>query len=118
MDILELKDVCRRVRRNIITMTNKAGAGHPGGSLSATEAMVALYFDVMKGVDPKDDKNPTRDRFVLSKGHAAPGLYGTLCERFPKGAAMLNVILPMTAFLLCVAYIVNSGYNPFLYFRF
>ena len=81
MDILELKDVCRRVRRNIITMTNKAGAGHPGGSLSATEAMVALYFDVMKGVDPKDDKNPTRDRFVLSKGHAAPGLYGTLCER-------------------------------------
>ena len=71
MDILELKDVCRRVRRNIITMTNKAGAGHPGGSLSATEAMVALYFDVMKGVDPKDDKNPNRDRFVLSKGHAA-----------------------------------------------
>ena len=58
MDILELKDVCRRVRRNIITMTNKAGAGHPGGSLSATEALVALYFDVMKGVDPKDDKNP------------------------------------------------------------
>ena len=81
MDILELKDVCRRVRRNIITMTNKAGAGHPGGSLSATEAMVALYFDVMKGIDPKDDKNPNRDRFVLSKGHAAPGLYGTLCER-------------------------------------
>ena len=66
MDILELKDVCRRVRRNIITMTNKAGAGHPGGSLSATEAMVALYFDVMKGIDPKDDKNPNRDRFVLS----------------------------------------------------
>ena len=81
MDIQELKDVCRRVRRDIIIMTNKAGAGHPGGSLSATEAMVALYFDVMQGVDPKDDKNPTRDRFVLSKGHAAPGLYGTLCER-------------------------------------
>ena len=81
MDIQELQEVCRQVRRNIIIMTNKAGAGHPGGSLSATEALVALYFDVMKGIDPKDDKNPNRDRFVLSKGHAAPALYGTLCER-------------------------------------
>ena len=81
MDVRELEAVAKQVRRDIIVMTNKAGAGHPGGSLSATEAFVALYFDVMKGVDPKDDKNPTRDRFVLSKGHAAPGLYGTLCER-------------------------------------
>ena len=81
MDIQELQEVCRHVRRDIIIMTNKAGAGHPGGSLSATEALVALYFDVMKGIDPKDDKNPNRDRFVLSKGHAAPALYGTLCER-------------------------------------
>lgn len=81
MDIQELQEVCRQVRRDIIIMTNKAGAGHPGGSLSATEALVALYFDVMKGIDPKDDKNPNRDRFVLSKGHAAPALYGTLCER-------------------------------------
>jgi len=75
MDIQELQEVCRQVRRDIIIMTNKAGAGHPGGSLSATEALVALYFDVMKGIDPKDDKNPNRDRFVLSKGHAAPALY-------------------------------------------
>ena len=74
MDIQELQEVCRQVRRDIIIMTNKAGAGHPGGSLSATEALVALYFDVMKGIDPKDDKNPNRDRFVLSKGHAAPGV--------------------------------------------
>ena len=81
MDIQELQEICRQVRRDIIIMTNKAGAGHPGGSLSATEALVALYFDVMKGIDPKDDKNPNRDRFVLSKGHAAPALYGTLCER-------------------------------------
>ena len=81
MDIQELQEVCRQVRRDIIIMTNKAGAGHPGGSLSATEALVALYFVVMKGFDPKDDKNPNRDRFVLSKGHAAPALYGTLCER-------------------------------------
>lgn len=81
MDIQALQSTCRQVRRDIITMTNKAGAGHPGGSLSCTEALVALYFDVMKGIDPKDDKNPNRDRFVLSKGHAAPALYGTLCER-------------------------------------
>ena len=81
MDIQELQEVCRQVRRDIIIMTNKAGAGHPGGSLSATEALVALYFDVMKGIDPKDDKNPNRDRFVLSQGHAAPALFGTLCER-------------------------------------
>ena len=52
MDIQELQRVCRAVRRDIIIMTNKAGAGHPGGSLSATETLVALYFDVMKGVDP------------------------------------------------------------------
>ena len=81
MDIQALQSTCRQVRRDIITMTNKAGAGHPGGSLSCTEALVALYFDVMRGIDPKDDKNPNRDRFVLSKGHAAPALYGTLCER-------------------------------------
>ncbi len=81
MDIQSLEKHARQVRRNIITMVSKAGAGHPGGSLSCTDALVALYFDVMKNVDPKDDKNPKRDRFVLSKGHAAPALYGTLCER-------------------------------------
>ena len=80
MDIQTLESYARQVRRDIITMTAAAGAGHPGGSLSSTEAMVALYFDVMN-VDPKDDKNPDRDRFVLSKGHSAPALYGTLCER-------------------------------------
>ena len=80
MDIQTLEKYARQVRRDIIIMTAAAGAGHPGGSLSSTEAMVALYFDVMN-VDPKDDKNPDRDRFVLSKGHSAPALYGTLCER-------------------------------------
>ena len=79
MDIQTLETVARQVRRDIITMTAAAGAGHPGGSLSSADVMVALYFDVMN-VDPKDDKNPDRDRFVLSKGHSAPALYGTLCE--------------------------------------
>ena len=80
MDLQALKSQARQVRRDIITMTSKAGAGHPGGSLSCTDALVALYFEVMN-VDPQNDKDPNRDRFVLSKGHAAPALYGTLCER-------------------------------------
>ena len=80
MDIQALESKARQVRRDIITMTAKAGAGHPGGSLSCTDALVALYFDVLN-VDPKNPKDPNRDRFVLSKGHAAPALYGTLCER-------------------------------------
>ena len=80
MDIQTLESYAREVRKDIIIMTSKAGAGHPGGSLSCTDALVALYFDVMN-VDPKNDKMPERDRFVLSKGHAAPALYGTLCER-------------------------------------
>ena len=81
MDIQSLQTHARHVRQDIIKMTAKAGAGHPGGSLSCTDVLVALYFDVMKNVDPADDKNPLRDRFILSKGHAAPALYGTLCER-------------------------------------
>ena len=80
MDIQALEKQARQVRRDIITMVSKAGAGHPGGSLSCTDALVALYFEIMN-VDPANDKDPNRDRFVLSKGHAAPALYGTLCER-------------------------------------
>ena len=80
MDLQALKDQARQVRRDIIIMTAKAGAGHPGGSLSCADVLTALYFDVMN-IDPADDKNPNRDRFVLSKGHAAPALYGVLCER-------------------------------------
>lgn len=81
MNVQMLENTARQVRRDIILMTSKAGAGHPGGSLSATDALVALYFDIMKGIDPANDKDPQRDRFILSKGHAAPALYGTLCER-------------------------------------
>jgi len=65
MDIQKLESYAREVRKDIIIMTSKAGAGHPGGSLSCTDALVALYFDVMN-VDPKNDKMPERDRFVLS----------------------------------------------------
>ena len=80
MDIQALKATCRQVRRDIVTMCAGAGSGHPGGSLSCTEALVALYFDVMK-VDPKNPKDPARDRFVLSKGHCGPALYAPLALR-------------------------------------
>ncbi len=80
MDIKELKEVCRQVRIDIINEVTEAASGHPGGSLSAVEMLVALYFEVMN-IDPKDPQKPDRDRFVLSKGHAAPGLYAVLAER-------------------------------------
>ncbi|KXG78094.1 Transketolase 1 [Fervidicola ferrireducens] len=81
----ELTKTARRVRRHIIEMTAEAGSGHPGGSLSCADILVALYFQEMK-IDPKNPNWPDRDRFVLSKGHAAPALYAVLAERgyFPK----------------------------------
>ena len=77
--IKELETTSRLIRRHIIQMIYDAGSGHPGGSLSATDALVALYFDIMEH-KPKDIKWEDRDRFVLSKGHAAPALYACLAE--------------------------------------
>ena len=74
---LNLKAVA--VRKAIIEMTYRARSGHPGGSLSATDAIVALYFHHMRH-NPKNPKDPDRDRFILSKGHAAPALYAVLAE--------------------------------------
>ena len=71
MNTKELSPICRQVRRDIITMTANAGSGHPGGSLSAVELMTSVFFNHMR-VDPKNPHDPDRDRFVLSKGHAAP----------------------------------------------
>jgi transketolase len=70
----------KAIRRDIITMLHEAGSGHPGGSLSCTDIMASLYFgDVLKH-DPANPKDPGRDYFILSKGHAAPALYATLAE--------------------------------------
>ena len=68
------------MRKGIITAVHSAKAGHPGGSLSATELFTYLYFEEMN-IDPKDPKKADRDRFVLSKGHTAPGLYSTLAHK-------------------------------------
>ena len=80
----ELKLFAVNVREGILRSTHSAGSGHPGGSLSATEYFTYLYNKEMR-VDPKNPKDPGRDRFVLSKGHVAPGLYATLanCGYFP-----------------------------------
>jgi transketolase len=77
--IEEMRVVSKKIRRDIITMIGTAGSGHPGGSLSAVEILVALYFSVLKH-NPADPHWEDRDRFILSKGHAAPVLYSTLCE--------------------------------------
>jgi len=71
MNLQELQAKCREIRGDIVRMTSLAGSGHPGGSLSAVELMAATYYTQMR-VDPSQPKNPDRDRFVLSKGHAAP----------------------------------------------
>lgn len=78
--VTELSIIANKVRKNALTAVHSAASGHPGGSLSVSDLLTLLYFEVMN-VDPKDPKNPDRDRFVLSKGHCAPALYGTLAER-------------------------------------
>ena len=79
-DLDELKEAARRVRVDVLRMTHKAQSGHPGGSMSMAELLVALYATRLR-VDPADPKAPQRDRFILSKGHTCPGLYAVLAER-------------------------------------
>ena len=84
MNKLELQKKANEVRKGIVTAVNAAKAGHPGGSLSAADIFTYLYFEELN-IDPKDPKKADRDRFVLSKGHTAPGLYSALalCGYFP-----------------------------------
>ena len=85
MNNLELEKIANEIRKSIVTAVHSAKSGHPGGSLSAADIFTYLYFEEMN-VDPKNPKDANRDRFVLSKGHVAPGLYSTLAEKgyFPK----------------------------------
>ena len=79
-EVLQLKMTATRVRMGVIEATHSAKSGHPGGSLSAADVLTYLYFKVLN-VDTENPQDPTRDRFVLSKGHAAPALYSVLAER-------------------------------------
>jgi len=80
MTNLELQKTANEVRKGIVTSVHSAKAGHPGGSLSAADMFTYLYFEEMN-IDPADPRKEDRDRFVLSKGHTAPGLYSTLANR-------------------------------------
>ena len=80
MNNLELKKTANQVRKGIVSAVHSAKAGHPGGSLSAADIFTYLYFEEMN-IDPKNPKMENRDRFVLSKGHTAPGLYSALANR-------------------------------------
>ena len=80
MNKQKLQQIANEVRKGIVTSVHSAKAGHPGGSLSAADLFTYLYFEEMN-IDPENPKEPNRDRFVLSKGHTAPGLYATLAHR-------------------------------------
>jgi transketolase len=79
LPVTELREMAKKLRRHIITMTATAGSGHPGGSLSAADIVTALYFKIMRH-NPQNEQWANRDRFILSKGHAAPILYAALAE--------------------------------------
>lgn len=85
MNKLELQITANEIRKGIVTAVHSAKSGHPGGSLSAADIFTYLYFEELN-IDPKNPGKADRDRFVLSKGHVAPGLYATLAQRgyFPK----------------------------------
>ncbi len=85
-DAAHVRDMATQLRRDIVTMLAEAGSGHPGGSLSAADVVATLYFGGVLRHDPAHPADPTRDRFILSKGHAAPVLYAALAEAgyFPK----------------------------------
>jgi len=78
MDINELKSIAKGIRRDIVSSVHAAQSGHPGGSLSSADILTYLYAQELRGVSPEHPDNPDRDRFVLSKGHAAPVLYAAL----------------------------------------
>lgn len=80
MNTLELQKMANEVRKSIVTAVHSAKSGHPGGSLSAADVFTYLYFEEMN-IDPKNPNKPDRDRFVLSKGHTAPGYYSALAHR-------------------------------------
>lgn len=91
VEIGHLKKVAITIRKDIIRMIHKAKSGHPGGALSATDIVTALYFNIMK-IDPQNPHWEDRDRFILSKGHACPVLYAALAERGYFGLEQLDTL--------------------------
>ena len=98
MNKLELMKTANEIRKGIVTALHSAKAGHPGGSLSATEIFTYLYFEEMN-IDPANPKDENRDRFVLSKGHTAPALYATLALRGYFSRDLLKTLRQADSFL-------------------
>src|SRR5436305_11194573 len=90
-DVAELQAICKRVRREIVQMIGEAKSGHPGGSLSAVEILVTLFFDVMRH-DSSNPHDPDRDRVILSKGHACPVLYSVMAQAGYTPVDQLNMV--------------------------
>src|SRR5690348_14488460 len=88
---IDLQAIAKQVRRDIVEMITHAKSGHPGGSLSAVEILVTLFFDVMRH-DPRNPRWPDRDRFILSKGHACPVLYSVMAESGYTPKDQLNTL--------------------------
>jgi len=105
--VAELQSIAKQMRREIVEMITHAKSGHPGGSLSAVEILVTLFFDVMRH-DPANPKWPDRDRFILSKGHAAPVLYSVMaeCDTRPRISSTRcgNSALSIRAIRMCGSY--------------
>jgi transketolase len=98
LDVAGLRQMAAQIRHDIIYMTHAAQAGHPGGSLSATDIVAALYFRVMR-IDPARPDWPDRDRFILSKGHACPAWYSALAERGYWGKEHLGTLRQLGSLL-------------------
>lgn len=94
--VAEMEAIAKKLRRHIVTMIGKAGSGHPGGSLSAVEIVTTLYIKVLRH-KPEDPRWPERDRFILSKGHAAPVLYAVLAESGYFPVAELTTLRQMNS---------------------
>ncbi|WP_244833962.1 transketolase [Clostridium sp. BJN0001] len=90
-NINELQDMAKQIRKDIVSMLTESASGHPGGSLSIADIMSVLFFKELN-IDPKNPKDPNRDRFVLSKGHAAPALYSALARKGFFDPAELNTL--------------------------
>ena len=90
-ELNRIRERAREIRRDSIYMIHKAGAGHPGGSLSAADLLAALYFRELR-IDPQHPQWPDRDRFILSKGHCCPALYAALCARGYFGREQLDTL--------------------------
>ena len=113
MTNLELQKMAVEVRKGIIEGVHSAKAGHPGGSLSAADIFTYLYFEEMN-VDPKDPKNEERDRFVLSKGHTAPGLYSVLAHKgyFPL---IESIRYGIPCLYQIISFLLNSAFSLEVY---